>query len=397
MQREWKAEQFAGWQPVARQTAVEHLALLNSLPPAFAPFLLKEIYSFDWKFPAERDDMLAQLRYLGALTPEEREREMAPFAALKLTPELLAFDAVNKPGEFLEKLSANLWATGQMDSFRKASEEYMAHFRKTHPEPAPATPRLAIVLMGEGVSSTDYPLFRKLRRQGTLFRNVQHGNGYKDISDLLERRAASHPDGYAHWWIDGGTAAAAEKITPVSYQALSPMRLALATKIRQAFEARMSPETLRTILAETTPETLGLHASGDVLLDRFTLSLFTEGSGTQIYSTTFVQWAAREVLRRAKPLTLVARYTPRVRESSMRELLSGTPMGTDAADSLIDADMGAWYTWIGLQRLTGADQSNFLAWFEGHAQAVAVGPAFARAKEEASAVTLADLLTKMAG
>ena len=395
MQSPWKAEQFASWQPIARKTATEHLALLNQLPPSFAPFLLKEIYLFDWKFPAERADMLAQLRYLETLPPAEREREMAPLARLKLAPELLAFDTVSKPSEFLEKLSASLWATGQMDSFRTASEQYMAHFRQSYPESAPSAPRLAIVLMGAGVNSTEYPLFRKLRRQGTLFRNVQYSDGLKQISELLERRVGAQTEPYALWRIDGESAAGRAGVASVSFQPLSPMRLALANKFRQAFETRMSPEVLRTMLADTTPETLGLHASTDALLDRFALSLFTEGSGTQIYSTTFVQWASREVLRRAKPLTVVARYAPRVRESSMRDLLSGAHAGLDPAGSLIDADMGAWYTWIGLQRLTGSKESNFVAWFEEHGQTVALGPSFPHAIEEANPIRLADILSRI--
>ncbi len=43
------------------------------------------------------------------------------------------------------------------------------------------------------------------------------------------------------------------------------------------------------------------------MLNRFQLSLLTEGSGTQVFATTFVQWAAREALRRAQPLTV---FTP---------------------------------------------------------------------------------------
>ena len=49
----------------------------------------------------------------------------------------------------------------------------------------------------------------------------------------------------------------------------------------------------------------------DAMLTRFQLSLLTEGSGTQVFATTFVQWAAREALRRAQPITLLARFTPR--------------------------------------------------------------------------------------
>ena len=58
----------------------------------------------------------------------------------------------------------------------------------------------------------------------------------------------------------------------------------------------------------------------------------------------------------------------------MNELLSGTAQrDTDPAGSLVDADMGAWYTWINLQRLNGADQSAFVAWFEGMSKPLPLG------------------------
>ncbi len=58
------------------------------------------------------------------------------------------------------------------------------------------------------------------------------------------------------------------------------------------------------------PEEAGLNAGGDTVLNRFQLSLLTEGSGTQVFSTTFVQWAAREALRRAQPLTMLDPLRP---------------------------------------------------------------------------------------
>jgi hypothetical protein len=255
-------------------------------------------------------------------------------------------------------------------------------------------------LIGRGVTDNAYPLFRKLRRQGTHFRQVNSASGLDPIVQLIKARAASHPAPYAHWFIDGEqTAIESRQVAFVSYEALSPTRLSLTEKIRRAFESRMSPETLRTMLAETTPDDLGIRSKpGDAVLDHFKVALFTEGSGTQIYSTTFVQWTAREALRRARPLTLVARFTPRQREAPMSELLNGTfKKTTDPAGSLVDADMGAWYTWIGLQRLPGSDRSAFLSWFEDHNEAVAVGPAFAKGREDNTAIQLAELLKRVSG
>jgi hypothetical protein len=102
------------------------------------------------------------------------------------------------------------------------------------------------------------------------------------------------------------------------------------------------------------------------------------------------------VLRRAQPLTLVAHFAPRQREQSMRELLAGnrqTPV-PDPEGSLIDADMGAYYTWINQQRLPGADQARFLAWFEGHGEMLAIGPSFPRETEETRRVELSELISR---
>jgi hypothetical protein len=159
------------------------------------------------------------------------------------------------------------------------------------------------------------------------------------------------------------------------------------------------PEFLRTMLAQMRPEDLGMHGTGDdAVLNRFQISILTEGSGTQLFSTTFVQWSAREVLRRAQPLTLLACYAPRQREQSMRELLAGKQLEPvpDPHGSLIDADMGAYYTWINQQRLTGANQASFLVWFEGHNEALAIGPSLPPGKEDASRLDLEQLLERMA-
>jgi len=123
----------------------------------------------------------------------------------------------------------------------------------------------------------------------------------------------------------------------------------------------------------------------------------TEGSGTQIYSTTFVQWAAREALRRAHPLTIYTRYAPRQKERTMDELLSGTQKktATDAEGSMIDGDMGAYCTWVNMQRLPGADDARFLAWFEGHGEAVAIAPGLKAGTEDATPTDIAGLLKRV--
>jgi hypothetical protein len=143
--------------------------------------------------------------------------------------------------------------------------------------------------------------------------------------------------------------------------AVSPANTNNASWPTKVMESGVGPEALRTKLARMTPEDFGMkNTGGDAVLNRFQLSVLTEGSGTQIYSTTFVQWAARELLRRAQPLTLLARFAPRLREQSIKDLLAQERQRPllDPQGSLRDADMGAYYTWLNQQRLSGADQSR---------------------------------------
>ena len=129
-------------------------------------------------------------------------------------------------------------------------------------------------------------------------------------------------------------------------------------------------------------------------MDSFVLRVFTEGSGTQIFSTTFAQWSAREALRRAEPATLLVRYSVRQKQQPMNEMLEDKPLGNDVdpAGSLVDADMGAYYTWLNLQRLPGKGDAGFLAWSEAHQQAVAIGAGLPRGTVSSQPMRLSQLL-----
>lgn len=394
------AASFTAYPPEARQLATRQIALLRRLPLAFLPLLLRELIVYDWKFPAERAELDRQFTYLGSLAAGSFQTVMAAFAQLRLARELEQMDWVNSPAVFSEQLSAHLWATHQIDNFRTAAVDYVGKVSASAPDPVLPTHRLGVAIIGQGVAKNDYRLFRKLAPQGTHFTQVKAGGGVRVLLEAARRRAEAHPVPYGHWYIDGGAPLAVPaSITRISYDALSAPRAILQNRMRKTYEAAVfDPEAFRTMLAQIKPEETGLDAGGDGVLNRFQLSLLTEGSGTQVFSTTFVQWAAREALRRAQPLTLVTRFAPRQREKQMNELLAEhqhTPE-LDPQGSLIDADMGAYYTWLNQERLAGAEKSAFLAWFEDHGEAVAIAPALERGKRSAAAIGLDELITQIA-
>ncbi|MBV9622507.1 MAG: hypothetical protein JOZ14_00840 [Acidobacteria bacterium] len=398
--RDLKIEQFRSYPPLARKVAEQNLDALRGLPLSFLPSLLRELIEYDFKFPAERKALDDELRNLSTLSREQSREWLEGFSAITLSPRLEQFDWINSPAQFVEQLSAHLWTTHQLDAFRMAANSYADRLRAALPPAAPPVPRLGISIVGQGVTSYEGPLFRKLRPHGAYFRRISPENGLRFLLDAVSARSKAHPVPYAHWYIDGGEAAEHNpELTSISYAALEPVRGALLRRMRaEIARPGMGPEMLRTLMAQLHPADLGIARSLDPLLDRFQIKLLTEGSGTQIFSTSFAQWAAREALRRAQPLTLMVRFAARQRQKPMNELLAEGREITepDYTGSLVDADMGAYYNWLNQQRLPGAEKSLFVAWFEGHNAALAIGPAMPRGTESDTPTDLRQLLSWMA-
>jgi hypothetical protein len=401
--RDLKPERFNAYPPEAKKLVVGYIAALQPLPLSFVPNLLREIIEYDFKFPVERKALQRELDNLASLSSAGSAKQsdwFHDFEQIKLSPELEQFDWINSPAQFVEQLSTHLWATHQLDAFRKAATEYADRLRALAPPEPPPLPRLGIAVIGQGVAASESPLFRNLRPRGAYFSHLNPEGGLRVLLEAVAERSREHPVPFGHWYVEGGEAAEySPSLTCVSYQALEPIRAALLRKMRAEIETPgMGPEALRTKLAQMNPAELGLGKGDNAVLDRFQVKLLTEGSGTQIFSTTFAQWTAREALRRAQPCTMLVRFAPRQRQKSMNELLSENrePPESDPAGSLLDADMGAYYNWINQQRLSGAEQSSFLAWFENHGEAVAIGPSMPRGTESAKPTDLRQLLSWLA-
>jgi hypothetical protein len=395
-----KPEQFSAYPSEAKKLAFDYLSTFQRLPLSFLPNLLREVIEYDYKFPAERKALEKELANLRSLSAEETKEWFRSFSQIQISKKLEQTDWVNSPAQFVEQLSAHLWTTHQMDAFRKAALEYADRLQTAVPPEPPPIPRLGVAVIGQGVNASDQLLFRKLRPQGTYFTNINPENGFAQLIEIVASRNKATPVPFAHWYIDGGEALPHETgITLVSYESLAPARAALLAKIQmETQKIGMGPEALRTTMAKIRPEELGLNGTSDPILSRFQVKVLTEGSGTQIFSTSFAQWAAREALRRAQPYTLLVRFAPRQRQKPMNELLSPRlePVQLDPMGSLLDADMGSYYNWINQQRLPGADRSLFLVWFENHKEAVAVSPSLPRGTVSTTSTTLPQILSWMA-
>ena len=402
MTRDLTPDDLSLYPPEAKQFALDNISTLRRLPPILCALLLKQIRELDWLFPAERSDLDRQLRWLNSADKNKFAAVIAPFQSLPVSKTVMELPWTAEPVSFIEKLTADLWATHSMDAFQSAGKKYGEVLQAVRENPPSSNPRLCVVFIGSGSPRGQQALFEKLRPHGTYFSRVDMSGGTAEMDRLLRTRASAQPGLYQHWYVDGGALdqttlnekPLASGIETVSYAALEPVRKRVVDAM---YAVRTSggagPERLRSILAEMSPEG---HArrEDDPLIRNFTLRLFTEGSGTQIFSTTFVQWAGREILRRAQPQTLFLRFQLRQTERPMDELMSTKQemQVFDPEGSLLDGDMGAFYTWINLQRLPGGAESRFLACYENGHEALVVAPGIPKGATSDSKCSLRDLL-----
>jgi len=393
---------FSAYPPQGRAIALAHLRALQQTPVPLLAVILRDLRDYDWKFPVEQQEIAKRVEFLQA-----NPSAVASFARITLPPALEQRNCADQPMQVLAELTAYLWSSLQMDQYRLAAAEFVQSFNATL-KPSPlAAPRLVVVLIGRDVQQAEpVALFQKLRPYGQVRTGVTTSGAAEAILGVLAKRSLQYPGEYAHWYLDGGSplpflaqpSVAKAGITQLVYPELAPINQHILERMTSCIQAGRGPEALQAELAQLSPRDLSSdRVTTDPRLQHFMVSLLTEGSGTQIFSTSFVQWAAREVLSRAQPLTLCVRFAPRQRQRPFNAMVRATSSAPqlDPAGSLIDAEMGAYYTYLELQRLPGADNAAFLVWFEGHPQVFVAGPGIAARMSSDSPVTMTELLSDL--
>jgi hypothetical protein len=390
------AESFASYPAQGKELAVARLADLRQIPVALLPIFLVDLKVYDWKFPVEQAEIQKRIEFAGT-----NPSSLAAFRNIAVSPALDNPAKVANPQQFLAEMTAYLWSSLQMDAYRSAANQFVAQFAAASEPVRPVAPRLVMICVGQGADAPAYPLFNKLRSLGQMRTNIQVEGAADSFLHALHQRAESHPEPYAHWYVDGGNPwfrPDPENVARISFPALAPLNAQILARMRSCIETGTGPEVLHRELAELSERPpSGSQVSTDPRIQHFALSLLTDGSGTQIFSTSFVQWTTREVLRRAQPLTLLTRYAPRQRQKSFNAMVESAASSTDldANGSLIDADMGAYYAFLEMNNLFNPDGSAFLVWFENHTQALVAGPKVPAGTTKDSPTTIAQLLSEI--
>ncbi|MEO7029955.1 MAG: hypothetical protein ABI147_11195 [Acidobacteriaceae bacterium] len=380
--------------------ALQELPLLRSLPIALAALMMQQVARAEVMFPSEKRELETTLAFLTPPRSAAMERAVQGFAALKVPAQIRQLNWESDAAGFVEKLTAALWSTGQIDAFREAAKLLILAQPSDKPENATKTQRVVIVVLDKRLESagTAPVLFRRLRAHGTFFPMVHSGCGMEYLRSWVAARASADPEPYAHWEISGDAfqETTHAQVVSLSFYGLQAARRHLLTLFNTARNSAITggPEGLRRSMLYLKPEDIGLAAQDDPVLRSFATDVLINGSGTQLYSTTFVQWTVREALRRAQPRTLLACFAPRSQFASMDARLSHPDVEPppDNSGSLVDAEMGSYLTYINLRRISGDTDALFLVWHEGYGQALLIGRDVPVGSQDTSRKRLEDLL-----
>jgi hypothetical protein len=152
----------------------------------------------------------------------------------------------------------------------------------------------------------------------------------------------------------------------LSYSALKPLRDEFLQELnRIPKDMSAADQTVTTLRQADWKRWWPAQLAGQERLRNFVVNLFLSGNGALIFSNAFVEWAASEALRRARPRAMVACFGMRSKPKPFTSIaifenqqrISPEPDVDDPENSAIDAMILAHYIWLAACRYTEYEQA----------------------------------------
>ena len=398
----------AGKLPDKLQEALDQ-GVLNRLPLTFLPFVNQQLSQWEFLFPNERGSVERLLLYVARLSPQESTTLFREVVDLedKMGVRHWQFST----NEQTIRNSSELARSPYFQEWRRAVQAvFDSAERNSHETKTTSKVKNRLILM-------DIPANLPLNQAGAWRRWQDLGRPIKidlaqtgDGAGAMERlltggagsdanaspgllEAAIRREGAAPattWVVDAGSSLV-ESVASKSSEAilLSYQRL---DRYRQSFSHEMN--TMRKDLADADAVFDRLRkvdvlpwcppeVAADPAVREFVRSLYLSGNGAVIFGNSFVEWAASEALRRARPTFLAARFGVRSKPKPFTgvavfdnpDQVNPLPSVADVEGSAVDAQMLALYVWLAASRYEEYQRSTVCVCLaESLSQAYVVAP-----------------------
>ena len=403
--------------------------LLKRLPLTFLPFVNQQLREWDFLFPNERQSIETLLFYVDGLSDEQSSELFRTVVDLEEKMDVRHWHFATNEQTILN--SSELARSPYFQQWRQAVQAVFdaadAHARKT--SEATKQPN-RLVLLGlpkvlplnadsvwkrwKGTGKTVQLDLGKLSKQQSalelLLTGVPNLGGVPAVG-ILEAINTLPAD---KWVVDAGSSL----VDAVLNQNTSAPKNAGATLLsytrlnqyRESFSREMN--TMRKDLADAdavfdrlrkvdvTPW-CPAEVAGEPAVREFLRSLYLTGNGAVIFGNSFVEWAASEAIRRARPNILVAQFGVRSKPKPFTgvsifdnpDQVNPLPSVDDLPGSAMDAQMLALYVWMAARRYNEYQPTNTVCVCvaESLAQAYVVAPQNFALLQEAGPIPLDQL------
>jgi hypothetical protein len=345
--------------PVIQDLIVK--GLFDRLPPTFSTFFFEQFRDWQLLFPAERDYLQRLFLLLDRSDPAAVS---AVFGPLRQVEQKMKIDEKTWPRrqfglEQVDFLNRNPyygeWREAVSFAFSRIDPLLDAEVGRK------GKPALIIVTAPSEIAADPGRMWLRLARHGKripiaapdsgdYLSLALNGGAGKSILDLYSKNP------YDSWAISANKPLdALHNTIRLSYDALKSYRLRLMEQVRdilQSGEAR-TPRELNERLKR-----LNIHASegefaADETLSEFVRAILLTGNGTLLINNTFVEWAAIQAIRRARPEVMVISFGVRNKLKPFSSLLIYTDQDTaspipnqmDVLGTYVDLEIFYQYLW----------------------------------------------------
>lgn len=377
-------------QAAARRMDATRLAgyrtLIARLPVTMRPSLNQQLSKWESLFPFEQDQLLTYMHGLESFSTVALETLIQPLKSIETKMGVAQWN-FSQTGDTMENASLLARSEYYADWRREVQrifEAANAAARSATP-PQPNLARLVLIVLPKSlpVDPLDEwkpwdPRALEIKISGDSSRLsgliLQGKPDQPGIARILANQGGT--DNSDLWLIDADaeydnllSLSERQSSCSLSYSTLKPFRdrfLAQVNTVPKNIEA--TDQTLDAMRHDDWEPWWPSELAGQKRLRSFVIDLFLSGNGALIFSNAFVEWAASEALRRARPRVVVARFGLRSKPKPFtgvaifenQQRISTLPDVGDPKGSAIDAVILARYIWLAALRYPQQERTSCL-------------------------------------
>jgi hypothetical protein len=376
--------------PVGLQDALSK-GLLNRIPLTFLPFVNQQLNQWDYLFPNERQSVERLLLYVASVSPDQSADLFR--SVVELEDKMGVHHWQFSTAEQTIQNSSQLASSPYFQDWRRAVQAVFdaadAHALENAGASSKSGPRLVLLDIPQNLLVDPARIWHRWQGVGSplkldlsqaaephkvfehLVAGVPNGSAGRSVGLLDAARSRSNASPANIWVVDAGRSLVDAVILQDASVATQPRAILLSNGRLDLYRQNFSHEmnSMRKDLADADAVFDRLRkvdvvpwcpaeVTADPATREFVRSLYLTGNGAVIFGNSFVQWAASEAFRRARPTFLAAQFGVRSKPKPFTgvavfdnpDQVNPLPAVDDLTGSAEDAQILALYVWLAASR-----------------------------------------------